>query len=181
MCQLGKLTDKGHRALGRYREAQEPHELNESIAHFERARDLCPPDHHGHAIVLFNLATAKLIYCQVNNVSPDFDAPIDLYRASLSLRPSGHPDYPLTLFNLGIALVARFQRLHNEVDVAEGKAFLSQVLDVTPADSHVYQGALLTLSTATISESMQVPELPQTAEDDVDVDEEILQMAEFVL
>ena len=77
--------------------------------------------------------------------------------------------------------MARFQRLHIELDVAEGKALLSQVLDLSPVDSHVYQGALLTLSTATISQSMQVPGLPQTEEDDVDVDEEILQMAEFVL
>ena len=106
MHRLGELTDRGHHALNRYREHQEQRDLDESIRCFEHVHDMCPPTHPSRAAVLFNLATAKLIHCRVNDSSPDLDAPINLYRDVLCLRPLGHPDHPLTLLSLGIALQA---------------------------------------------------------------------------
>lgn len=66
------------------------------------------------------------------------------------------------------------------MDAAESKALASQVLDIAPADRYAYQGTLPTLGRAAVSESIQEPELPQTVEVDVDVDNETLQMVELV-
>ena len=168
MRRLGELTDMGHTALVRYRELQEQPDLDESIRHFEHARDLCPVEHPRRATVLFNLATAKLIYCRVNDVSPNLDVPIDLYRAALRLRPHGHPDRPFTLLSLGIALQARFQRQRDAVDEAEAQNLLSQVMDVSPTDSHPYHAAVLALGSAAKPELIERTETSQTDENNVD-------------
>ena len=99
-------------------------------------------DPPSYATALFNLATVKLIRCRVNGSSRDLDVPINLYRDVLRLRPHGHPDHPFTLLSLGIALEARFQRQHDEADGIEGELFLSQVLNVSPADSYATQQSL---------------------------------------
>ena len=167
------MTDRGHHALIRYRELQEQRDLDESIRYFEHAQDLCPPTHPSRAAVLFNLATAKLIYCRVKDVSPDLEVPINLYRDALHLRPRGHLDHPCTLLSLGIALEARFQRQHDEADGTEGKSLLSQVLDVARADSYAYHAAALALGSAATAELIQSTKIPQTIENDLDDDEEV--------
>ena len=170
MRRLGELTDWGHHALIRYRELCEQRDLDESIRYFEHAEDLCPPTHPSRAAVLFNLATAKVIYCRVNDVSPDLDVPINLYRDVLRLRPRGHPDHPFTLLSLGIALEARFQRQHDEVDGTEGNSLLSQVLDVALADSYAYHAAVLALGSAAKPELIRPTEIAKTVENDLDKD-----------
>jgi tetratricopeptide (TPR) repeat protein len=168
MPRLGELTDRGHHALIRYRELQEQRDLDESIRYFEHAQDLCPPTDPSRATVLFNLATAKLIYCRVNDSSPDLDVPINLYRDVLRLRPRGHPDHPFTLLSLGITLEARFQRQRDEADETEGESYLSQVLDVALRDSYAYHAAVLALASTAKPEQIQLPEIPKTVENDVD-------------
>ena len=162
------MTDRGHLALIRYRELKEQRDLDESISHFEHAQKLCPLENSSRAAVLFNLATAKLIYCRMNDVSPDLDVPIDLYRAALHLRPRDHPDHPFTLLSLGIALQARFQRQHDAADEKEAQNLLSQVLDVSPTDSYAYHAAVLALGSAAKLELIKRTETPQTSENNVD-------------
>ena len=87
----------GYAALVRYRELQGKRDLDESIRHFEHAQSICPLDHPSRATVLFNLASARWMYCRVNDVSPDLDVLINLYRDTFRLRPRHHPDHPFTL------------------------------------------------------------------------------------
>ncbi|KAG9309340.1 hypothetical protein JVU11DRAFT_10576 [Chiua virens] len=142
---LQELTDMGHQALTRYREQQE-RGIDECIRHFERARDLCPLGHPSRATVLFNLANAKMMHCRMNGISPDLDAPVNLYRTALSLRSRDHPDYPFTLLSLGVALKARFQRQANTADEVEGDTLLSQILAVSQPDNYAYHTAVLALN-----------------------------------
>jgi tetratricopeptide (TPR) repeat protein len=173
MHQLVELTDRGHHAPIRYRELQEEGGLDESIRYFERAQELCPPTHPSRAAVLFNLATVKLIYCRVNDVSPDLDVPINLFRDVLHLRPRGHPDHPSSLLSLGIALEARFQRQYDEADGTEARSLLSQVLDVALADSYAYHAAILALGNAARAKLIQPTEVPKTIENVLDYDGEV--------
>ena len=170
MCRLVELTDKGHNSLIRYRELKGQRDLNESIRYFEHARDQCPQSHPSRASVLFNLATAKLIHCRMNDMTPDLDVPINLYRDALRLRPPGHPDHPLTLLSLGIALEARLQRQHGETDDTEGKSLLSQVLDITLADSYMYHAAVLALGSAAKPELIRPKKISHPVENDLDDD-----------
>ncbi|KAG9310104.1 hypothetical protein JVU11DRAFT_9715 [Chiua virens] len=140
------LMDLGYRALVRYRESQEQRILDESIGMFEQARDLCPPGHPSRATVLFSLANTKMMDCRMNDISPDFDMLIKLYRNVLALHSHDHPNYPFILLGLGVGLKARFQRQADEAHKAEGDSFLLQVLDVSQPDSYVYQAAILALN-----------------------------------
>jgi hypothetical protein len=106
MGALTLKTDAGYSMLGRYNKAQNKRDLDQSIAHFERALDLCPVDHPCRPVALFNLATAKFISCQVNGTC--LDTPISLFQDALDLRPTGHPDRATTQLHLAAAFLCRF-------------------------------------------------------------------------
>ncbi|KIK31449.1 hypothetical protein CY34DRAFT_103284, partial [Suillus luteus UH-Slu-Lm8-n1] len=103
-------TDAGHGLLARYRRTQNSRDLDQSINHFEHALDICPKDHPCHPAALFNLATAKLVNYEVNEIYPDLDIAISVFQEALNLRPTGHPDRPVTQLYLAIALLARFAK-----------------------------------------------------------------------
>lgn len=73
-----------------------------------------------------------------------------------------------------MALVARSLWRHSEADVAEGKAFFSQVLDLAPERSYAYQAAVLQLRTVGTSEpTHQTQTKFMTVENNVDHHREI--------
>ncbi|KAG9307897.1 hypothetical protein JVU11DRAFT_12972 [Chiua virens] len=139
-------------ALASFRWELEQRVLDDSIAHFQQARDLCPPSHPSSATVLFHLANAKVMGCRTNDVCANLDAPIELYQTSLSLRSRDHPEYPHILLSLGVCLKARFQRQADEADKGDADTLLSQVLDVCQPDSYVYQAAIFALHSAANTE-----------------------------
>src|ERR1700676_1956310 len=116
MNALEQLTDDGHRALLHYRQRQDQMDLDTAIQTFERVQEICPIDHPHRSAVLFNLANAKFIDCQANNRYLDLDVPIGLCRNALRLRSTNHPDHYTTVLELGLALLARFQRRGFEFD-----------------------------------------------------------------
>jgi CHAT domain-containing protein/tetratricopeptide (TPR) repeat protein len=144
---LALTTDAGHCVLGRYRRTQNNSDLDQSIMHFECALDLCPIDHLSRPVALFNLATAKLISCQVDNTYLDLDTPISLFQNALDLRPAGNLDRPATQLHLAIAFLSRFAHRGFQADAHAAEELLNDVLDVCHAKSHIYRSALLAVET----------------------------------
>ncbi|OAX37690.1 hypothetical protein K503DRAFT_801049 [Rhizopogon vinicolor AM-OR11-026] len=132
-------TDAGHSVLGRYHRMQNIKDLNQSIAHFDHARDLCPVDHPCRPAALFNLATVQFISCQVNGTSLDLHIPISLFQDALDLRSTGHPDRPATQLHLAVALLSRFEKRGLEMDADAAAELLNEVLDVCHAKSYNYR------------------------------------------
>ncbi|KAG1799027.1 CHAT domain-containing protein [Suillus plorans] len=147
MDALALKTDAGHRLLARYRRTQNNGDLDQSIKHFERASDLCPEDHPCRPAALFNLATAKFIHCQANGTYLDLDIPINLLQDALYLRPTGHPDRPVTQLHLAIVLLSCFKKRRFEGDAHAAAELLSDVLFICHADSHIHRAAFLAFKT----------------------------------
>ena len=136
---LAQITNEGHGCLSRYYKYENPEDLKRAIACLEQALLACPPAHQCRAVALFNLATARLISCQVGITSPDFDIPITLYRDALDLRPVGHPDRPATQLHLARATMSRFLKWGEKTYAEEAKKLIAQVQDVCSVDSYEYQ------------------------------------------
>ncbi|OAX37805.1 hypothetical protein K503DRAFT_866605 [Rhizopogon vinicolor AM-OR11-026] len=139
-------TDAGHCTLGRYYRTQNCRDLDQSIKHFECARDFCPNDHPCWSAALFNLATATFISCQVNGKYFNLDIPISLFQDALDLRPIGHPDRPATQLHLAVAFLSRFVKHGFETDADIAEELLNEVLDVCHTKSYIYRSALLAIN-----------------------------------
>ncbi|KAG2746738.1 hypothetical protein P692DRAFT_20739459 [Suillus brevipes Sb2] len=140
-------TDAGHGLLARYRRMQNRRDLDQSINHFEHALDICPMDHPCRSAALFNLATAKLIDCQAHETHPDLDIPISVFQDALDLRPTGHPDRPITQLHLALSVLSRFAKRGFQTDADAAEQLLSEVLEVSHANSHIHRAALLAIET----------------------------------
>ncbi|OJA20351.1 hypothetical protein AZE42_10538 [Rhizopogon vesiculosus] len=141
------MTDAGHCTLGRYYRTQNCMDLDQSIKHFECARDLCPNDHPCRSAALFNLATANFISWQVNGKYFDLDTAISLFQGALDLRPIGHPDRPATQLHLAIAFLSRFVKCGLKTDGDIAKTLLNEAPDACHAKRYFYRSALLALNT----------------------------------
>jgi tetratricopeptide (TPR) repeat protein len=107
-------------------------------------------DHPYLSAALFNLATVKFISCQANGRYLDLDIPISLFQDALALRPTSHPDRPVTQLHLAIALLFRSAKRGFQTDDDVAKELLNEVLDVCHANSHIHRAALLARETSTL-------------------------------
>ena len=139
------MTNEGQSALLRYKKYGEKRDLERSIEQFECALDICPLDHPCHAAALSNLAKAKFICCQVDDIDPTFGAPLTLFRGALGVRPVGHPDRPSTLIRLAVVHSERFKKWQHEVDAAQIEALLHEAIDCSSAESHEHRAAIFRL------------------------------------
>jgi hypothetical protein len=112
-----------------------------------------PTDHPSRSAVLSNLANAKFINCQVNDRHIELDVVIKMYQDVLQLRPGDHPDHYVTAFDLGLALLARFQRRgdDSETDRVEETKLLRRVVEVCPVASYARRSGHLALQMAGVS------------------------------
>ncbi|KAF8132578.1 TPR-like protein [Boletus edulis] len=133
---LEDATNHGHSALSRYRKHGGKRDLEHSIAEFERALNICLPNHPCRAAAQSNLATAKFILCRVDDTNAFFEAPLGLYRKVLSARPVGHADRPSTLIQLAAVYLARFEKQGDESDGARVEASLHEAMELSSTDSH---------------------------------------------
>lgn len=146
--ELAERTDLGHDALLSYHNDPIQENLDISIQHFERAREICPDDHRCRVAVLRNLATAKFLDCQISGTYASLDATISLYREALDLCHVGDPDRPGTLLYLAHALVYRHDKQGYEESVtAEVEKLMAEVRDACSLDSHEHRAAELVLQT----------------------------------
>ena len=142
---MAQITDEGHKSLSRYHKDEKPEDLKHSLACFERALQACALADQCRAVVLFNLATARLISCQVGITSPDFDVPITLYRDALDLRPVGHPDRLATVLHLARATMSRFLHWGGNSYAAEATSLIAEVQGACSVDSYEYRLAAVIL------------------------------------
>ncbi|KAF8444060.1 hypothetical protein L210DRAFT_833797, partial [Boletus edulis BED1] len=129
-------TNHGHSALSCYRKHGGKRDLDRSIAEFERAFNICLPNHPCRAAAQSNLAMAKFILCRVDDTNAAFEAPLGLYGKALSARPVGHADRASTLIQLAAVYLARFEKQGDEFDGRRVEALLHEALELTSADSH---------------------------------------------
>ncbi|KAF8132583.1 CHAT domain-containing protein [Boletus edulis] len=133
---LEDATNHGHSALLRYRKHGGKRDLERSIAEFERALNICLPNHPCRPAAQSNLATAKLILCRVDDTNAFFEIPIGLYRNALAARPVGHADRRSTLIQLAAVYLARFEKQRDEFDGARVEALLHEAMELSSTDSH---------------------------------------------
>ncbi|KAF8436624.1 CHAT domain-containing protein [Boletus edulis BED1] len=129
-------TNHGCSALSRYRKHGGKRDLERSIAEFERALNACLPNHPCRAAARSNLATAKFIFCRVNDTTASFEIPLGLYHNALAARPVGHADRPSTLIQLAAVYLARFEKQGDEFDGARVEASLHEATELSSTDSH---------------------------------------------
>ncbi|KAF8444075.1 CHAT domain-containing protein [Boletus edulis BED1] len=133
---LEDATNHGHSALSRYRKHGGKRDLERSIAEFERALNICLPNHPCRAAAQSNLVMAKFILCRVDDTNASFEIPIGLYRNALAILPVSHADRPSTLIQLAVVYLARFEKRRDEFDGARVEALLHEAIELSSTDSH---------------------------------------------
>ncbi|KAG1850572.1 CHAT domain-containing protein [Suillus subalutaceus] len=105
-CEITRDTDAGHARFAEYVTSKTVSHLNDAVEHFQLVLNQCPIDGPDHAMALTNLAYARLQGYICNDLQ-GIDFTTSLFREVLALRPQGHPDHPLALYNLIRALIWR--------------------------------------------------------------------------
>ena len=141
--ELEDATNQGQCALSRYRKHGEKRDLERAVGEFERALSMCPLDHPCRAAAQSNLAMAKFILCQAEDM--DVSLPLSLYRNALLARPVGHVDRPSTLIQLAVVQFARFEKRRDEVEGARAEALLHEAMELSSTESHETRAATFVL------------------------------------
>ncbi|KAG1739402.1 CHAT domain-containing protein [Suillus paluster] len=110
-------------------------------------------NHPYHPATLSNLATAMFVSCQANGTYLGLNIPISLFEEALNIRPTGHPDRPVTQLHLAIALLSRFVKRGFQADADAAGELLNEVRDASLADSHIYRAALLAIEISALARS----------------------------
>jgi CHAT domain-containing protein/tetratricopeptide (TPR) repeat protein len=110
--------------------------LNAAVEHFQLVLDQCPVSHSDHAAALTNLAWARL-KGYVQKDLQDIDATISLFHDALALRPQRHPDRPLSLHNLTIALSWRYSKTSTAADICEAAQLYHELLPLCPEGTYL--------------------------------------------
>jgi len=98
--------------------------------------DQCPDGHPQRAPALSNLA--HVILCGfTKGVQTDIDYAISLFRSALTLRPQGHPDHPLSIFDLCKAYYQRYLHLQDHVGLREAVKLYTELLPKCPRGSYL--------------------------------------------
>ncbi|KAG1775531.1 CHAT domain-containing protein [Suillus placidus] len=134
-CEIARDTDAGHAQFAEYATSDNISHLNAAVEHFQLVLDQCPVDHLDHATALTNLACACLEGCIQNHLQ-DVDT-TSLFREALALRPQGHPDHVLSLFNLIIALNWRYSKESTAVYIHESAELCCMLLSLYPEGTYL--------------------------------------------
>ncbi|KAG2159485.1 uncharacterized protein EDB93DRAFT_290536 [Suillus bovinus] len=126
-CEIARDTDTGHAQFAKYMTSKTVSHLNNAVQHFQLVLDKCPVSHPDHATALTNLAWARLIGYSRDGLQ-DIDATTSLFRDALALRPQPHPDHPLSLYDLILALTWRHNKKSTVADIRESAQLYHEVL-----------------------------------------------------
>lgn len=128
------MTEIGQNFLVCYRRTRCISDYHAATEQLRLTLDYCGGDHPDRAAALTNLADALAIHPQIDQSDSAINAPITLYQEALRLRQPGHPDHPLTLQKLGLALLYRYNIRRNPADIKEGQELLSRAKGAHPDD-----------------------------------------------
>ncbi|KAG1857718.1 hypothetical protein DFJ58DRAFT_325630 [Suillus subalutaceus] len=108
-------------------ESESVSHLNAAVEHFQSVLDQCPVSHLDHTTALTNLAYARL-QDYIRDDLQDIDSTTSLFRDALALRPQRHPDHPLSLYNLTLALTWRHNKRSTAADIREAAQIYHELL-----------------------------------------------------
>ncbi|KAG2135415.1 CHAT domain-containing protein [Suillus clintonianus] len=130
-CEIARETDAGHARYTEYMTRKTVSRLNDALQHFRSVLHRCPVDHPDHAAALTNLARARL-QGYIQNDLQDIDTTTSLFREALALRPQGHPNHTLSLFQLIFALTWRHNKERTAVFIHESLQLCCKLLPLCP-------------------------------------------------
>ncbi|KAG2134486.1 CHAT domain-containing protein [Suillus clintonianus] len=129
---MARDTDAGHARYAEYRTSGTVSHLNDAVQNFQLVLDRCPD----HAAALTNLAWARLEGYIQNDVQ-DIDTTTSLLRGALALRPQGHLDHALSLYNLIFALTWRYSMEPAPVYIHESVELCCKLLPLCPEGTYL--------------------------------------------
>ncbi|KAG1830288.1 CHAT domain-containing protein [Suillus subalutaceus] len=115
-CEIARDTDAGHAQFAAYVTSKTT-SVRSAIL--------------DHATALTNLAYARL-QGYIRKDLQDIDTTTSLFREALALRPQGHPDHPLSLYNLTEALAWRHKKKSTAADILEAARLYHELLPLCP-------------------------------------------------
>lgn len=129
---LGQMAEISQNLLACYRRTRCISDYHAATDQLRLTLDHCGGEHPDRAAALTNLADALAIHPHIEESDGAINAPISLYQEALGLRQPGHPDRPLALLRLGLALLYRYQIRKNPADVTEGQELLNRAQGANP-------------------------------------------------
>ncbi|KAG1771177.1 CHAT domain-containing protein [Suillus placidus] len=135
-CEIARDTDAGHAQFAAYATSEDISQLNTAVEHFQLVLDQCPVSHPDHAAALTNIAWARLLG-YIRNDLQDIDGITSLFREALALRPQRHSDYPISLYNLAMALTWRHNKKSTAADICEAAQLYHELLPLCPESTYL--------------------------------------------
>jgi hypothetical protein len=97
------MTDAAHEAYALYRKSNCSNDLESARQGFQAVIDQCPIGHPSRAAAFSNLAHV-ILHAFTKDTRIDIEHVISLLRSALALNPLGHPDHPVSILDLCMAL-----------------------------------------------------------------------------
>ncbi|KAI0246756.1 hypothetical protein BJV78DRAFT_1134577, partial [Lactifluus subvellereus] len=116
----------------RFRQTNDPEDLEKAISRYREVLLLCPPDHESKDGLLINLGFSLTSRFENFGHMGCLEEAISLYHAALSLCPRGHPRRQLSLRGLANAMHLRHLRTHRIEDFQETINLDRENLALTP-------------------------------------------------
>ncbi|KAG1766622.1 CHAT domain-containing protein [Suillus placidus] len=135
-CGIARDTDAGHAQFAKYVKSKRVSHLHTAVEHFQLVLDQCLVSHTDHAAALTNLAWARL-QGYIRNDLQDIDRITSLFREALALRPQRHPDHPISLHNLAMALSWRHDKKSTAADICEAAQLHHELLPLCPEGTYL--------------------------------------------
>ncbi|KAG2122498.1 CHAT domain-containing protein [Suillus clintonianus] len=135
-CKIARETEAGYARYAEYITSKTVSHLNDALQHFQSVLGRCSVDHPDHAAALTNLAYARLLG-YIRNELQDIDTTTSLFREALALRPQGHPNHTLSLYNLITALNWRHSKERTAVFIHECLQLCYKLLPLCPEGTYL--------------------------------------------
>ncbi|KAG2134505.1 hypothetical protein DEU56DRAFT_409115 [Suillus clintonianus] len=135
-CEIARDTDAGHARYAEYMSSRTASHLKDAVQNFQLVLDRSPVDHPDHAAALTNLAWARLEGYIQNDVQ-DIDTTTSSLREALALRPQGHADHALSLYNLILALIWCYRKEPTLVYIHESVELCCKLLPFCPEGTYL--------------------------------------------
>ena len=116
----------------RFEEQGRISDLDEALALYREALELCLEGHRDRALFMDNIANCLHARAAQFGTLSDLDEALTLYRDTLKLLPQGHPDRALSLAGVGSCLYTRFVRLGTLSDLDEAISLHRDALQLRP-------------------------------------------------
>ncbi|KAG1873529.1 hypothetical protein DFJ58DRAFT_881389 [Suillus subalutaceus] len=126
-CEIARDTDAGHAQFAKYTTSKTVSHFNDAVQYFQLALD---------QTALTNLAYARL-EGYIRNDIQDADTTTSLFREALALRPQGHSDHALSLYNLIRSLNWHYSKEPTDIYIHETARLCCKLLPLCPEGTYL--------------------------------------------